>query len=807
MLEVLLNSVTKVFSSHPKDHFRQSELLFVGLAAILVIASYLWSVNVAVIKWTSAAPPGYYGLLTDALLSGQLHLKVLPDPRLATLANPYAGAQGIPRLHDAAYFHGRYYLYFGVTPVLLLFAPWKILTGIYLTEVVGSAVFATIGFLLSVRLWRRLKQDLYPELAPSWTAFGVLVLGWGNYAFFILQNSEFYNVPILAAFACLMAAFNAGELALNSSTPGRKAIFLGLASLAWGLAVGARPNYILSLPLLGVLGIIAWRKTGKSQGFKAWSTWRILFWTIAPAAVVGVSLAWYNYMRYGDITEFGVKYQFAASDQRFIKLTDPANFLINLRSYLLSGSYYSPYFPFVWPRGDVLGLLIWAPFAALSILFPVTWRTGIAGRNLAWPILGLVFISTVLLHLASLCLLPFANGRYLLDFLPTAILLAVITAGALISKVRCWHLSIRWVVPFCIICLATFTMASSLLLGVQRQPNKSAQNFLAHSMDYPARWWETWFGVRHGAIELQIVFPELVPGRHEPLVVTGFGRDLIYMVSLDSNHARFGFFHEGAGGPLSEPIEIKPGRKYTLGIDVGGLYPPAEHPVFRGWDISVVEALRRRVYVRLDGDVILHWNFNFYPSQPFEICVGRNPGNNITSRSLHAEILGLSRAGVPVPDQITDLPGDGPVRFTVKFPLFTTFVTEPLISTGRPGMGDLCYMTFLGPGRMRFGHDSWQSGNFETEDISYDPDREHIIEVDMGSLHANATGLAEAKNLFQVRLDGKLLISRARPFHPTSPADVSVGFNTTGSSVSSAGFTGPLLRAERIPSFPSAPTP
>lgn len=799
--------MTKVFPERATNRAFRYELIPVVIAILGVIASYIGSVNGAVAKWTSSSPPGYYGLLTDALLSGQLDLKVRPDPRLAQLENPYAGAQGVPRIHDATYFNGRYYLYFGVTPVIVLFAPWKLLTGVFLTEAGGSAIFAAIGFLLSVRLWLRLKRDLLPELGAFWAMFGVVVLGWGNYAFFLLQNSEVYNVPILAAFACVMAAFNFIERAFNSPKPVHRAIFLGLASLAWGLAVGSRPNYVLGIPILGALGLVLWRSTGKSEGYKIWSTWRILFWTIVPAAAVGFGLAWYNYMRFGDVTEFGVKYQFAASDQRFTSLSDFVNFPVNLSKYLWLGYYYSPYFPFVWPRGDVQGLFIWAPFAMVGALFPFARKVRLSGHNAAWPILAVVFIALILLHFTSLCLLPFANGRYLLDFLPTLLLLALVTAGIFIVKSHRLHTVVGYSVSCCIICLAAATVLPSLLLGVQRQPNKSAQDFLAYCADYPARWWESWFGVRHGAVELQIIFPELVPDQSEPLVVTGFGRDIIYLKAEDATHARFGFFHQGAGGPLSEPIEIEPGRKYSLAIDIGGLYPPPEHPVFRGWDVSVIDAVRRRVYVRLDGKLVLHWNSNFYPSQPFEVSIGKNPGPDVTVPVLHAQILNLSRAGMPSPNQVADLPGDGPVRLTVKFPAFSSFATEPLISTGRPGKGDLFYVTYIDAGHIRFGHDSWQFSNVETMDVAYDPNREHTIDVDMGSLHATATGLAEARNPLQVRFDGKLLISKSRSFHPTSPADISIGFNTTGSSVSAPGFTGPLLRAERLPAFSTDITP
>jgi len=56
-------------------------------------------------------PPGYYGLLAEALVAGQVHLKLIPDPKLLRLADPYAGPQGVDRPHDMSFYRGKFYIY------------------------------------------------------------------------------------------------------------------------------------------------------------------------------------------------------------------------------------------------------------------------------------------------------------------------------------------------------------------------------------------------------------------------------------------------------------------------------------------------------------------------------------------------------------------------------------------------------------------------------------------------------------------------------------------------------------------------
>lgn len=77
----------------------------------------------------SEQPSDYYGLLTEALRLSQLHLPIMPDPKLLELENPYAGPQGANRPHDMSFHNGKLYLYYGATPVLLIYLPCRFLTG------------------------------------------------------------------------------------------------------------------------------------------------------------------------------------------------------------------------------------------------------------------------------------------------------------------------------------------------------------------------------------------------------------------------------------------------------------------------------------------------------------------------------------------------------------------------------------------------------------------------------------------------------------------------------------------------------
>src|ERR1035438_2785461 len=89
-------------------------------------------------------------------------------------------ANGRFRLHDASLYHGKYYLYFGPTPALVLFLPYKVLTGSHLPSSVAVALFCTGGFACSCALFFLLAK-LEKWDIPAWLASAGLSLkhrGW-----------------------------------------------------------------------------------------------------------------------------------------------------------------------------------------------------------------------------------------------------------------------------------------------------------------------------------------------------------------------------------------------------------------------------------------------------------------------------------------------------------------------------------------------------------------------------------------------------------------------------------------------------
>lgn len=781
--------------------FSRRERYVFGLTVALVLAWYGCMTARVNGNWVGREPQGYYPLLTDAVLSGQTYLKLEPDARLKALPDPWAGPQGVPRAHDASYYDGHYYLYFGIAPVILLYAPWRLLTGTYLAEGVGTGVFCGVGFVLAALFYLRCKRRFFPGLSAGWTFLAVLTLGLGSYVQVELNSSDFYQVPIACAFACSLGAAHAVLSAVLAAAAGRRVVALAIASVLAGSAVGARPNYVFDLLPLGFVALWLWWRQRREPAPGPSRGWLLLAAT-GPAALIGGALAAYNYTRFGSIFEFGLKYQLAAIDMRHFELLSPRFISHALRAYFLAGKDYTPYYPFVRQNADTFGLIPWVPFALLAFVFPVTWwRRDL--RQRAW-VLGAGFpLAIGLVNLGTLLAYFYQFDRYEVDFVPALMLAAVLTASILLNAAGTATPGLRKLVRFGVVGLALFTIVHAIFLNVPTGMDQPDVRAFARVLEYPAFWGEKLAGVRPGPLSMEVEFPAAPAPQPEPLVSTGLGRDLVYARFTGPEQVQFGFFHEGAGGPLSEPTAITPGRRYRLTIDLGGLYPPPEHPAFAGWDQDDIDTLRRRVQVSLDGRTMLRASSPFYASDPLSVWIGVNPRLGGIGPRFTGRILRTWREGMPSRTTLHGGSDSGPVRLLVHFPPFAAMVGQPLVCTGRHGAGDLVYVFYLAPGKVRFGHDSWNGGAVETGPVWFDPDEDQVIDIDMGSLYPDARNLRDGHRLFRLRFNGQDLISVPRPFNPSTASEVVFGYNAIQASTAEVMFGGNKIEEQRLKTFPA----
>jgi tetratricopeptide (TPR) repeat protein len=461
-----------------------SSIVFVGVCAF-VVGWYAWMGVVGVTEMGIYAPAtSHYNLLVEGFRHGQLSLYKTPPPELGQLADPYDPVAnhryrlpfGQPYgLHDMSYYKGKLYLYFGVTPALLLFWPWTALTGHYLFQRYAVAIFCAVGFLAGATILRALQRRYFPEVGGAVVAAGVLALGLATGVPILQQRAEFYEVAISCGYALIMLALGAVWLALHD--PPRRGWWLAAASLALGLAVGARPFLLLGASILVVPLIQAWHQSSSATPRRP--PWSLLVAALLPLVLCGLGLMLYNYLRFDNPFEFGQRHQLAAQRQDTGRLFSLHYLWFNFRVYFLEPVRWSRQFPFAGdivspavPPGhgvveDAFGALTNIPVVWLALAVPFVWRrraeearTALRGFVAA---VAMLFVACA----SVLCLFYLNCIRYEVEFLPALVLLAVTgilgVERALAGRPR-WRLVARagWGL------LLSFSVAFNLLAALDR---------------------------------------------------------------------------------------------------------------------------------------------------------------------------------------------------------------------------------------------------------------------------------------------------------------------------------------------------
>jgi Tfp pilus assembly protein PilF len=438
------------------------------LAAVcaLVIGVYAYTAHQgAYTQLIFNAARNYYNLLVQGFRAGQLNLKEEAPPVLAQLADPYTYTPARPgNMIDLSYYKGKLYLYYGVTPAVLVFWPCVAMTGHYLFFKGVVVLFCVVGFLASVGLLCAIWRRHFPEVSVAVVAAGTLALGLGTFVPSLLARCDMYEVPISCGYALTMLALAAVWKALDGSQ--KRPEWLATASLAYGLALGARPNLLFGAVILLAPVIEARRERRR--------IWPLLAAATVPITLIGLGLMLYNVRRFDNPLEFGFHYEMTTLSYFHGQQAFGWRYLgSNLRAYILEPVRWSRQFPFVHgPLGgvDAPGVLTNLPLTWLALAVPLAWR---ARMGAAGPVLRLFAVAVAVLFGTCVLTLGFyfcQSYRYVVDFLPALVLLALLGILGLERALACWpeHRMSAGVVRGGWWLLLAFSVAFGLLASVQR---------------------------------------------------------------------------------------------------------------------------------------------------------------------------------------------------------------------------------------------------------------------------------------------------------------------------------------------------
>ncbi|MGO9243516.1 MAG: tetratricopeptide repeat protein [Verrucomicrobiia bacterium] len=469
---------------------------WISLAAVcaLVVGVYVYTAHEGAVTQPSLDAAGsYYNLLVQGFRAGQLNLKKEVPPGLAQLADPYTSTPLRPLgVMDLSYYRGKLYLYFGVTPAVVLFWPYVGLTGQYLFYRHAVTIFCAIGFLASVGILVGLWRRYFAEVSIAVVTAGVLALGLATFMPLLLARCEVWEVPISCGYMLTMLALAAIWKALHH--PSQRGWWLAGASLAYGLAVGARPSLLFGAVILFVPVIQAWRERQR--------IWLSLVAATGPITLIGFGLLLYNVRRFDDPLEFGIHYQMTTRSHLHEQLFSLHYFWTNFRFYFLETASWNSRFPFVhrsFGGREGFGVLTNIPLTWLALAVPLAWRGRVGPSGSA--LRGFVIAVALLFGICALTIGLYGHVglRYRVEFLPALVLLAVIgilsleraLAPTSESGQACrplWRRAARWGYGLLLVFSVAFNLLASVQgcaeadsdLGVQLQELGQVQEAIRH---------------------------------------------------------------------------------------------------------------------------------------------------------------------------------------------------------------------------------------------------------------------------------------------------------------------------------------
>lgn len=296
---------------YSKTNFKQEIALFSVLAIFVCLIFYI-----NVYSEPKSIKDFYAYDFVNSISNGRLYLEHEPSEELLSLDNPYDTTsrtqekliKGNDYVWDSALYNQKFYVYFGILPALILLVPFHLLTNLYLSSASAVLIFSILtGFALK-RLIENIFTRYFANIPFKFMLYSFLILLFGSQILVLNGIPRFYELAIISGMFFAIMGMNFVLESIKNNEVNYKYVFL--SSLFLSLAVACRPTMLLvsfiALPFY--LKILINNIKQKNNIVKS-----IVVISI-PYIIIGSLLMYYNFIRFGNILEFGASYQITVND-------------------------------------------------------------------------------------------------------------------------------------------------------------------------------------------------------------------------------------------------------------------------------------------------------------------------------------------------------------------------------------------------------------------------------------------------------------------------------------------------------------
>ena len=395
-----------------------------ALTAVLVVAATVMT-WVSMFDQTGAVSTGWQNErgnqitqeIVDAFRAGQVHLLDTPSKELLEMENPYdwsaRSALGVSAKWDHLLFEGKYYSYYGIAPVLLLYLPYNLITGYYFPVAESILLFGGLGIIFLTLLFLEFAKLFGKKIPNSMLIATLVILQLSSGVWYNFVYDNFYEIAQASGFMFTCAGF---FFLLRSRIIGEGKVnhlHLTLATVCLSWAVLCRPTLALCCIVACIFIVFGFVKrrgevkealpdvgSVRKKALRSAAV-KYLLAALTPFVLIGGIQVIYNVARFGNPLDFGIQYSLTIND--FTRSQYHTDFvMIGIFNFLFAFPRIQPEFPYVASNFSTLstnGYYFVANRNAIGLLWRALPSLGYLGVVPAWRTL------TKKERLGALCLL------------------------------------------------------------------------------------------------------------------------------------------------------------------------------------------------------------------------------------------------------------------------------------------------------------------------------------------------------------------------------------------------------------------
>lgn len=445
----------------------------------------------------------YNELFVNALEKKQVYLIEKPSEEFMKLEDPYDDLtrRELKRdkdyLWDTAYYNGKQYIYFGILPALISFLPYHLITEKYLQISIVIFIFSILVLILLKEILTKIIKLFFDEVEFKIVVYSLIMLCSGSLVLYLNGIPRVYELVIIAGLYFVLQGI---YFILKSIEFDRKKylnIFIG--SLCLALSVACRPTDLFASLLILPYLIYMLIQNIKNYRESPKSFYKLILAVGIPYITVGLSLMYYNYIRFGNVFEFGAKYQLTITNMAKLGsrvFSIPVGIATNLFSipnfilkfpFIVNHNNLIEFYGYYYIENMIGGVFIVAPICFMNFKI-LNINKNIQNKKLKTIINSLLFVGLFIAVLSVA--MAGSNQRYLADYAWMIILSGILIYITIYNSLKTDEGSKIYKKMFAIITVYTFLLGICSGIVSEKSYLKSNSPDIYYKTEYTVCFWE-----------------------------------------------------------------------------------------------------------------------------------------------------------------------------------------------------------------------------------------------------------------------------------------------------------------------------